>query len=106
LTSSEAVLALSKAQRNSKTENPESTILRMRLLGANTGPDVSGVDELPGKTNYLIGDDPNAWHRNIPNYSKVRYDNIYPGIDLIYYGRGRQLEYDFVVAPGTDPGNM
>src|SRR4030095_6620713 len=49
------------------------------------------------------GADPEKWHKNIPTYAKVRYSNIYPGIDLIYYGQGRQLEYDFVLAPGADP---
>src|SRR4030095_6804269 len=50
------------------------------------------------------GADPEKWHKNIPTYAKVRYSNIYPGIDLMYYGQGRQLEYDFVLAPGADPG--
>jgi hypothetical protein len=63
------------------------------------------VDELPGKSNYLIGNDPNKWRTNVPTYGRVRYENIYPGVDLVYYGKkGGQLEYDFVVAPGADPG--
>lgn len=77
--------------------------LRMKLAGANHAPAVAGVDELPGKSNYLIGNDPSRWRTNIPTYRKVKYKDVYPGIDLIYYGKQRQLEYDFVVAPGADP---
>src|SRR5215510_12439965 len=53
--------------------------------------------------NYFFGGDPTQWHTNIPTYTKVRYHNAYPGVDLVYYGNGQQLEYDFVVAPGADP---
>ena len=76
----------------------------MHLVGANANAPVSGVDELPGKSNYFIGNDPKKWRTNVANYAKVRYQNVYPGIDLVYYGnQGGRLEYDFVVAPGADP---
>jgi len=75
----------------------------MQLVGANSASPVSGAGELPGKSNYFIGADPQKWRTNIPTYTKVRYESIYPGIDLVYYGNGRQLEYDFVVNPGADP---
>jgi hypothetical protein len=61
------------------------------------------VDELPGKSNYFIGKNPKSWRSNVTNYAKVRYRNVYPGVDLVYYGNGSQLEYDFVVAAGADP---
>jgi hypothetical protein len=61
------------------------------------------LEELPGKSNYFIGNDPKKWRTNVPNYAKVKYQGIYPNIDLVYYGNQRQLEYDFVVAPGADP---
>jgi hypothetical protein len=64
---------------------------------------VSGLEELPGKANYFIGSDPAKWRTNIPTYAKVHYRDVYLGIDLLYYGNQRQLEYDFVVAPGADP---
>src|SRR6185295_2469207 len=64
---------------------------------------MTGVDELPGKANYFIGNDPSRWRTNVPTYAKVRSNGVYPGIDLVYYGQQRQLEYDFVVAPGADP---
>lgn len=74
----------------------------MRLLGARR-TNVNGLDELPGKSNYFIGNDPAKWHVNIPTYTKVKYDDVYPGIDLVYYGNQQQLEYDFLVSPGADP---
>jgi len=82
----------------------KDSILRMQLVGANPGAKVTGADELPGKTNYFLGNDPSKWHTDIPTYAKVRYENVYPGVDLVYYGaQGGELEYDFVVAPGADP---
>src|SRR5207245_1461810 len=79
------------------------TVLRMIFIGANPEPSVVGAEELPGKANYFIGSDPANWRTDVPTYAKVRYKNVYPGIDLIYYGNQRQLEYDFVVSPGADP---
>jgi uncharacterized protein (TIGR03437 family) len=78
-------------------------VLHMKLAGANSLPHISGLDELPGRSNYFIGGDPKKWHTNVPNFASVRYAEVYSGIDLIYYGNHRQLEYDFVVAPGADP---
>jgi hypothetical protein len=80
-----------------------SAPLRMELVGANPAARVTGIGELPGKSNYFIGNDPARWHTNVPTYAKVRYEDVYPGVDLVYYGNQRQLEYDFVVAPGADP---
>jgi hypothetical protein len=90
------------------TPNPESrasAVLRVRLLGANPAAKVTGAEELPGKANYFIGNDPKKWHTSVPTYAKVNYKDVYPGVDLLYYGnQSGQLEYDFVVAPGADPG--
>jgi len=77
--------------------------IRLQLVGANPAAKVAGLDELPGKSNYFIGNDPKKWRTNVANYAKVRYAGVYPGVDLVYYGNQRQLEYDFVVAPGADP---
>jgi hypothetical protein len=79
------------------------SVLRMKLVGANTSAAVAGSDELPGTSNYFLGNDPRKWRSHVPNYARVRYRGIYPGIDLIYYGHDRQLEYDFVLAPGANP---
>ena len=75
----------------------------MRLVGASKHPQITGLDPLPGRSNYFIGDDPARWQRDVPNYARVKYAGVYPGIDLIYYGNQRQLEYDIVVAPDADP---
>jgi uncharacterized repeat protein (TIGR03803 family) len=81
-------------------------VLAMRLVGANRTPAVTGLGQLPGKSNYFIGSDPRNWHTNVPNYAKVQYEQIYPGIDLVYYGNQSHLEYDFAVAPGVDPSRI
>lgn len=75
----------------------------MQLVGANPDPAIDWQDELPGKANYLKGNDPVQWRGGVATYAKVRYPAVYPGIDLVYYGRQRQLEYDFIAAPGADP---
>jgi uncharacterized repeat protein (TIGR01451 family) len=77
-----------------------STPLHMRLQDAATAPRITGVDQLPGKVNYLVGNNANDWRTNIPTYTRVRYEEIYPGVDVVYYGNQRQLEYDFMIAPG------
>src|SRR2546426_9921070 len=85
----------------------EGAILRMRLEGAKADAPVTGLERLPGIVNYFIGKDPAKWRTNIPTYKKVEYKNIYPGIDLAYYGSNqRQLEYDLIVAPGADPNQI
>src|SRR5439155_18644506 len=81
-------------------------VLRMKLVGANRAAKVTALDELPGKTNYFIGNDPRRWRTDVPTYAKVKYAGVYPGIDLGYYGNQGRLEYDFVVAAGPDPKVM
>ena len=113
LKSTEAVLSLKRNAKDKATEKdsryrantPSSTgdVVRMKLLGARSDPRVSGEDALPGKVNYLLGNDPRAWRTNVATYGKVKYENVYQGIDLVYYGSQRQLEYDFHLAPGADP---
>jgi len=83
-----------------------NAFLRMKLVGANPHARVTGLEELPGKSNYFIGNDPKKWRTNVPNYAKVKYANVYPGVDLVYYGNQGQLEYDFVVQPGADPHSI
>jgi Chitobiase/beta-hexosaminidase C-terminal domain/Beta-propeller repeat/NHL repeat len=79
-------------------------VVRMTLAGAANQDHLiqtSGEDPLPGKVNYFIGNDPMRWHTDLPTYARVRYSSVYPGVDLVYYGNQRQIEYDFVVAPGA-----
>jgi hypothetical protein len=84
-------------------KNSKQSVLRMELLGANSAPQFQGLQELPGKVNYLIGKDQAAWHTNVALFSEVEVAKVYPGVDLLFHGDQRQLEYDFVVAPGADP---
>jgi hypothetical protein len=67
---------------------------------------MEGADGLPGKANYFIGNDPAKWRTDIPTYARVKYAGVYPGVDLVYYGHQGQLEYDFVVTPGANPGKV
>src|SRR3569832_1150348 len=99
LTQTEAILRLTKETVKSGNE----TALRMKLVGANSHSKITEEEALPGKANYFIGKEPSKWKAGIPTYGKVQYENVYPGIGLIYYGNQRQLEYDFVVSPGADP---
>jgi len=79
------------------------TILRLSLVGANPAARIRGEDPLPGTVNYLRGRDPAAWRTGLSTYAKVRYQSVYPGIDLAYYGNQGELEYDLIVAPGANP---
>ena len=81
----------------------KTAVIRMALDGANKNPAASGDEQLPGKSNYFIGNDPAKWHRDIPQFARVSYENVYPGVDLVYYGNQGRLEYDFKIAPGADP---
>ncbi|MFL6335254.1 MAG: FG-GAP-like repeat-containing protein [Pyrinomonadaceae bacterium] len=104
LTEAGAVLRLRAAK--SEGEQPRSSTLRLTLDGANRKPSVSGLDELPGRSNYLVGADARAWRTGVPGFERVRYESVYKGIDAVYYGRQGRLEYDFVVAPGADPARI
>jgi Beta-propeller repeat len=77
--------------------------VQFRLEGAANPPSVVGEDPQPGRVNYFFGNNPARWRRNVPTYGAVRYKNVYPGIDLLYYGSHRQLEYDFEIHAGADP---
>ena len=106
LTAEEAVLVLQPAATRAGLPARPISLLTLKLAKANPSPEVTASDELPGKSNYLIGPDPRNWHRNVPQFSRVRYHGVYPGIDLVYYGRPGQLEYDFEIAPGADPSQV
>ncbi|MFL6255776.1 MAG: SBBP repeat-containing protein [Pyrinomonadaceae bacterium] len=93
----------SKAVPHSATRTPQTRVLRMRLVGANASVPVESASELTGTTNYLIGNDPTQWRTAVPTYARVSYHEVYPGVDVVYYGNQRQLEYDFRVTPGRDP---
>jgi uncharacterized repeat protein (TIGR01451 family) len=96
-----ALLALQSASH--PTAASRESFVRMNLVGANAAAATRGTDLLPGKSNYMIGNDPNKWHSDIPQFAGVEYANVYPGIDLVFYGSQGRMEYDFKVAPGADP---
>ena len=118
LTSTEAVLVLSAATSSSKGRRPDihnflssnsfapkvkPSALRMQIVGANRHAQPRVFEQLPGKSNYFIGNDSQKWLTGIPNFRKVRYEDVYAGVHLDYHGNQQQLEYDFVVKPGADP---
>jgi hypothetical protein len=118
LASAETVFSLARPARSQagnrsfaansleETIKRQGDVVRMKLAGANLEPRVEGVDPLPGITNYFIGNDPSQWRTDDPTYGRVRYAQVYPGIDLIFYGDHRQLEYDLSVGPHADPSRI
>ena len=114
LTAEEAVMVLRQpasegpGEREAEPGDGEGAVreavLRMRIVGANPEAELSGLEPLPGKSNYLTDPDPQLWLRGVSRYARVRCAGVYPGVDLIYHGNQRLLEYDFVVAPNCDPG--
>lgn len=106
LAANQAVLTLRHSTPGTRHPVLQSSVVRMTFEGASADSAVSGDDQLPGRSNYLIGDDPAKWHIDIPQFARVRYHGIYPGIDLVYYGKQGQLEYDFEAAPGSSPGQV
>jgi uncharacterized repeat protein (TIGR01451 family) len=119
LTPTETVLAESQTQVSARSgafgpfQNPLSatkasrgSVIRMQLVGANSASAMTGLEQLPGKVNYLIGNDPSKWQTQVPLYSRAQAEEVYPGVNLLFHGDERQLEYDFVVAPGADPSKI
>ena len=116
LTPAEAVLVFpsNRPRSESKTRTTNElaltdglkNILRLQVLDANPTPAISGLEEMPGTINHLIGHKKTQWQTNVPVYEKVQYREIYPGIDLLYYGNQQQLEYDFIVHPGAQPSDI
>lgn len=101
LSGDQAVLSLLSS---SATGGTASNFVTVTLVGANPAPQGQALAQLPGVANYLDGNNPADWHTNIPTYADVQYANVYSGIDLVYHGVSGQLEYDFTVAPGANPG--
>ncbi len=117
LTPTEVILALSRREeagpiREARAMPGESTgerrfgLVRIRLVGSDSTAQIRGDGLLPGKVNYFSGRDPAGWHTDIPTYRSVRVEGVYAGVDLVYYGNQRELEFDFVVAPGANPDSI
>jgi hypothetical protein len=77
--------------------------VQMRFVGASPQAQLQGDAELPGKINYFTGNNPAQWRSGLPIFAKVRVEEIYPGINLVYYGNQQQIEYDLTVAAGANP---
>ena len=106
LTSTEAVLSLRSRAQGEGARNAPPIVIRMRLSGARQITGLAGLGELPGKSNYFIGNDPSQWRTDVPNFSRVEAEGVYPGIDLVYHGNQGQLEYDFELAPRANPAKI
>jgi Ca2+-binding RTX toxin-like protein len=108
LTEQEAVFSLSGAPSEpgapAPTLAPLGAALRMALVGTGPKPQVTGRSPLPGVVSYFKGSNPAEWQRGIPTFARVGYQEVYPGTDLVFRGTRGALEYDFLLAPGADPG--
>jgi hypothetical protein len=120
LTANDAVFALQSAAQNPAAraaaksahrtqaapapQKQRNAAIDMKLVGGNRHPQIAAGTELPGRTNYFIGNDSSKWQRDVKQYSTVSYKQVYPGVDMLYHGQQRQLEFDFVVAPGASAG--
>jgi len=109
LTRRDAVLSLQAGagNRSVRERGPVTSVaVRLRLMGEASSAQVRGEEPLPGYSNYFIGNHRDGWHTHVANYARVRYRQIYPGIDLVYYGRQGRLENDFMVSPGARPESI
>jgi Beta-propeller repeat len=95
--------ALLPAQKADKATKVETGAIRMKLVGANENAPIAAESELPGHSNYFIGNDRSQWHVGVKQYARVSYNQVYPGVNLAFHGQQKQLEFDFIVAPGADP---
>lgn len=106
LSDTESVLVLYKARGREPKEGVDYTTLRMRVRGAGVPKSWDTGKVLPGVSNYIRGQDPARWQRDVPAYESVTARQVQPGVDLVWYGKERKLEYDLVVAPGVDPASL
>ena len=108
LTSNDIVLTLVNPQSGTSQDKVSSntsevSIIHMKLVGASYATEPKGLEKIDTKSNYFVGNDPQKWLTDIPSYAKIKYEDVYSGIDLVFYGNQQQLEYDFIVNPGADP---
>jgi hypothetical protein len=95
-------IAFFRARREAR-KAAKASVLRVRLVNANPGKSIAGTDPSPGRVDYFVGGDPATRRTNVPSFARVKYADVYPGVDLVFYGNQRRLEYEFIVAPGADP---
>jgi uncharacterized repeat protein (TIGR01451 family) len=85
-----------------REEITSEDVIKLNFVNANPNPEIIAKEQQEGKVNYFIGNDPKKWRMNIPTYQSVVYKEVYPGIDIKFYGNNRQMEYDIIVKPGAD----
>jgi hypothetical protein len=103
LTADEAVMNLRSQPSAVTSQNGDpAATLRMKLVGGNPQAPIEGMGQMPGKVSYFLGNNPKAWKADVATFAKVKYSQVYRGIDLVYYGTEGEFEYDFNVAPGAD----
>lgn len=95
-----------KTARMLQSSKPVTATVRMNFVNSQAAKSMEPLDQLPGKVNYLKGNDPSKWRSDIPTYGSVAYREVYPGIDLVFHGEAGALEYDFVAKPGSDPSKV
>jgi hypothetical protein len=95
--------AMAHASSAPVAQEKPPAVVRMRLVGESSSAQITAANQLPGKSNYYLGNDPKKWQTNVSQYARVAYRNIYPGIDLAYYGEQSKLEFDFIIAPASSP---
>jgi hypothetical protein len=114
LTSNDTVFALQSSSPAATTRvtgkvhpttpaNNRTAAIHMHLVDGNAQPQIAAGSQLPGHSNYFIGNDRNQWHANVAQYARVSYRDVYPGVNVAFYGEQKQLEFDFIVAPGACP---
>ncbi len=102
-----AVLALTSGKGPGDVSGAgSSAVVGMHLVGANPHPTASGSDRLATTSNYMVGADRGRWHTGVPSFAQAHYKGVYPGVDMVYRGNQRELEYDLVVAPNSDPAQI
>ncbi len=118
LTANETVFALSSSSQASIALNPKhgfggahqtasprtkdrTAAIHMQLVGENAQPQITAGSQLPGHSSYFIGNNRSQWHADVPQYARVSYRNVYPGVNMAFYGVQKQLEFDFILAPGA-----
>ncbi|MCA9482237.1 MAG: SBBP repeat-containing protein [Nitrospina sp.] len=122
LTPTESVMVLSKTikehpgpikephrfdpRENMDPPKIEQSVVRMEVVGANKKATIKGQEKLKSTSHYFVGNDKSKWRQGVAHYQKVHYEEVYKGIDLVYYGNQSKLEYDFIVKPGADPKNI
>jgi Beta-propeller repeat len=115
LTSSEMVFVLANRPsvnpasffrpESQESDYSDPKVVRMKFVGANP-QNLAGENEQRQRSNYLIGRDPRRWHTQVPHYARLSSDDLYPGIDIVYHGLQRQIEYDLIVAPDASPRSI